>query len=414
MSTPPRTQFIQLGTRPAAALAALAWFAFGQPAQATRLDFATLCSLCYGGPTGPDTGLVFGQNGAIYGASGGGISEQGVIFELAPPAAPGGAWTETVIYQFNYYAGGGDGREPNGGLVFGANGALYGTTVYGGIADNGTVFELAPPTVPGGAWTETILYRFTGESDGGWPYAGLAIGRDGVLYGTLYAGPAFQLKPPRTAGGAWVYALLYDVGGDANSLLAGPKGVLYGTTSYAGVGTVFDLAPPQLKGDAWTYGLIYFFSPSAGAQLGPLLIVRAGVIFGSEGLDTAESGVVFELTSNGQGQAGQWAESVLHTFPADPTDGVGPGELVMGPKGLLYGTTVEGGGTHNSACGEVGCGTLFQLKPPATVGGAWTEVVLHRFTGASDGSRPGNLILGPDGALYGTTGGGGTLFRLII
>jgi uncharacterized repeat protein (TIGR03803 family) len=359
--------------------------------------------------------LVFGENGAIYGAAGGGISEQGVIFELAPPAAPGGSWTESVIYQFNDYAGGGDGREPNGGLVFGAKGALYGTTVYGGIADNGTVFELAPPAVPGGAWTETVLYRFTGESDGGWPYAGLAIGRDGVLYGTLYAGPAFQLKPPRTAGGVWTYALLYDVGGDAYNLVARPNGVLYGSMASGPTGWVFDLVPPMSAGDAWTYDLLFFFSGNAAGQpSGRLLLGQAGKLFGSENLDSAESGVVFELTSNGQGQAGQWTESVLHTFPSDPLDGVGPGDLAMGPKGLLYGTTFEGGGTHNSACGKVGCGTLFQLKPPTTAGGAWTEVVLHRFTGRSDGSRPGHLILGPDGALYGTTVGGGTLFRLTI
>jgi uncharacterized repeat protein (TIGR03803 family) len=387
-------------------------------AQATSPSLVTLYNFTYGGPYGPDTGLVFGPSGAIYGAAGGGISGQGVIFELAPPAAPGGAWTENVIYQFNGDAGDGDGVEPNGGLVFGANAAIYGTTTYGGDGDNGTVFELSPPAVPGGAWTETVIYRFTGASDGGWPYAGLATGPDGVLYGTLYAGPAFQLTPPGSPGGTWTYAFLYNIGGDAYNLLNGPDGVLYGSMASAGIGWVFDLVPPLINGGAWTYGSVYSFSGSeAGLPSGPLLIGPDGTLFGSETLASGESGVVFELAPQGQGVP--WTESVLHSLPAGSRDGVDPCYLVMGHEGLLYGATRVGGGVHNAACGKVGCGMLFQLKAPAVAGDAWTEVVLHRFTGGSDGTGPQNLIFGADGALYGTTEGGGslgggTLFRLTI
>lgn len=60
--------------------------------------------------------------------------------------------------------------------------------------------------------------------------------------------------------------------------------------------------------------------------------------------------------------------------------------------------------------GATGCGTVFELTPPATPGGAWTETILYSFTGQNGGgSTPGPLTLGPTGTvLYGPTSGGGT------
>jgi uncharacterized repeat protein (TIGR03803 family) len=94
--------------------------------------------------------------------------------------------TLTTLYKF---PGGGDGANPNAGVT-GSDGVLYGTTFYGGTANNGTVFSLTPPTTSGGAWTETVLHNFTGgTSDGANPYSGVVIGEGGVLYGTtFYAG----------------------------------------------------------------------------------------------------------------------------------------------------------------------------------------------------------------------------------
>ena len=88
-----------------------------------------------------------------------------------------------------------------GGVTLGANGALYGTTTAGGISNAGTVYSLTPPAAPGGAWTETVLWSFMGGADGADPVAGLAIGENGVLYGTTSsggvsnAGTVFALKP---------------------------------------------------------------------------------------------------------------------------------------------------------------------------------------------------------------------------
>jgi uncharacterized repeat protein (TIGR03803 family) len=135
----------------------------------------------------------------------------GTVFQLTPPATPGGAWTESVIYNF---AGGiGEGAYPYASLVLGKNGVLYGTTSYGGTSASGsacpsdanpgcgTVFQLTPPATPGGAWTETILHGFTGQDgDGAVPYGGLTLSPSGTLYGTTAAGG--------TAGGGTVFSIV--------------------------------------------------------------------------------------------------------------------------------------------------------------------------------------------------------------
>ena len=148
--------------------------------------------------------------GNLYGTTiGGGASDAGTVFELMPPASHGGPWTETVMHAFT---GGSDGGYPFGSLIA-DQGNLYGTTFSGGASKAGTVFELTPPAAAGGTWTETVLHAFTGGSDGGYPYAGLIAGK-GILdttifglYGTTFAGGAsdggtvFELleptQPPR-------------------------------------------------------------------------------------------------------------------------------------------------------------------------------------------------------------------------
>jgi len=131
----------------------------------------------------------------------------GTVFELAPPAIAGGAWTETALYHFQpnpAYPGPCpviqcDASSPVGGVIFGPGGALYGTTVYGGPFATGTIFELAPPAVPGGAWTETVLYD---ESfyppTGGYtsfpssPFASLTVGKKGALSARRLGTPAWS------------------------------------------------------------------------------------------------------------------------------------------------------------------------------------------------------------------------------
>jgi uncharacterized repeat protein (TIGR03803 family) len=80
-------------------------------------------------------------------------------------------------------------------VAIGAGGVLYGTTQRGGTANNGTVFSLTPPAVPGGIWAEAVLHSFIGgPSDGERPHARLVVDSTGLLYGTTYNGGA-DLQP---------------------------------------------------------------------------------------------------------------------------------------------------------------------------------------------------------------------------
>jgi uncharacterized repeat protein (TIGR03803 family) len=148
----------------------------------------------------PHASLIFDGAGNLYGTAweGGIINANcgkwgcGAVFELTP--AGGGSWTEEVLYNFNGYAA--DGQNPQGSLIIGAAGILYGTTESGGAAagvNQGTVFELMP--AQGGNWTEKVLHSFTGPnnvnpalSDGAFPFAGLISDSAGNLYGTTAEG----------------------------------------------------------------------------------------------------------------------------------------------------------------------------------------------------------------------------------
>lgn len=194
--------------------------------------------------------VVNGKGGVLYGTAyqggtGACPSGCGTVFSLTPPASPGGVWTETTLYSFTGHS---DGVYPSS-VVIGSGGVLHGTA-HGG-SGFGTVFSLAPPaggpSGPGGAWTETTLYSFTGGSGGGDP-AGVVTGKDGALYGatwfggTANHGTVFQLTPPASPGGAWTETTLHSFTGAifANGVVigCGPSGhpVLYGTTHYGGTG----------------------------------------------------------------------------------------------------------------------------------------------------------------------------------
>jgi uncharacterized repeat protein (TIGR03803 family) len=316
-----------------------------------------------------------------------------VALALATPAAA--EWKEKVLYSFQ---GPPDGSLPAGGVVFDKKGNLFGATQGGGADDNGQVFELSPPAQKGGAWTETVLYSFMGKlkNDGKWPSGGLVIDGSGNLYGvTAY-------------GGA----------GDC---------VLLGTN--VGCGAVYELSPPQQKGDAWTETILYSFPTAKQGYLpnGDLVFDGDGNLYGATSFGGSrgttcdefyggQCGVVFELSP--PKKSGAWTEKVLHNF-ASGTDGANPnGGLVLDGKGDVYGTTF-GGGNESGECGSGGCGTAFELKPPAKKGGAWSEKVLHRFgQNAQDGANPAaGVVLGRSGGLYGTAEGGansgsGAVFRL--
>jgi uncharacterized repeat protein (TIGR03803 family) len=124
----------------------------------------------------PQAGLIQGADGNFYGTtSSGGTNNVGTVFKLTPAGAV------TVLYSFS---GGTDGANPQAGLIQGADGNFYGTTEDGGTNNYGTVFKITP------AGAETVLYLFSGATDGANPLAGLIQGADGNFYGTAVQGGA--------------------------------------------------------------------------------------------------------------------------------------------------------------------------------------------------------------------------------
>jgi hypothetical protein len=113
--------------------------------------------------------------------------------------------------------------------------------------------------------------------------------------------------------------------------------------------------------------------------------------------------VVFKLTPPAKGKTA-WTEAVPRAFTASGKDGRLPDGVILDPTGVLYGTA--GGGDFTGVCGVGGCGVVFKLTPPAQGKTAWTETVLHTFTGM-DGTSPDDVTLGSGGVLYGTTYIGG-------
>jgi len=377
----------------------------------------------------PGFGVVLGsQGGELYGVTSvGGRWNLGTVYELLPPSSPGGAWTEMVLHSFN----GAQGLDPNCALAMGPNGSLY------GVADSTTgaiAFQLDPPTGTSTDWAYAVIYQFT-EADG-YPSGSLVFGSplgDGQsLYGATgvngEAGTVYRLTPPPAPGGAWTQTTLYALlggsrgGGPLGSLAVGNAGTLFGVTSRggwtgdfcaAGCGTVFSLTPPAATGGQWTAGVLHAFNPQVGDGYRPLaglVIGPGGVLYGTTADGGAGGvGTVFSLTPPAAPGA-PMTETTLHAFTEFEGDGYLPDRpLVLGPNGVLYGATEYGGAE--------GHGTVFELAPPASPGGIWTETILHSFTGGADGGNPNGLTLGPDGTLYGTNteggaNGGGTVFAL--
>src|SRR5579863_2065825 len=144
-------------------------------------------NILYGGVISDSSGNLYGTTFA-GGAYDNGLYGSGIVFELSPQKD--GSWSETVLHDFGAAT---DGSGPTAGLVFDSVGNLYGTTQYGGGSTFcqggcGIVFQLRPPAVPGGAWTESIIYRFKEVYRGDNPQAGLIVDSAGNLYGTTFLG----------------------------------------------------------------------------------------------------------------------------------------------------------------------------------------------------------------------------------
>jgi uncharacterized repeat protein (TIGR03803 family) len=355
-------------------------------------------------------GLLYGTaaGGGVPGSACGGLG-CGVVFSVDPNTG-----AETVVHNFENRRT--DGQKPAAGLL-NVGGTLYGTTVAGGTSKNGngTVFS-----VNAGSGAEQLVYSFTGtreiNTEAAVPVASV-IKVGGDLFGTTYygglagEGTVFRVNPKTgterllhsfTAGtdGALPYANLINVGG-----------TLYGTTfvggtgsctylNFSGCGTVFSVNP---KTGAET--VVYRFAggndgsnPTGGLlKIGDELWGTSQGGGGSANCAPVGCGTVFAINLKTR------VERPVYVFQAG-SDGLAPASNLIEVGGTLYGTTSAGGGAQ--AC-VAGCGTIFSVNRKT---GA--ERVLYNFPKARDGNSPVAGLIYADGTLYGTTvyGGGAGCF----
>src|SRR5579863_811030 len=208
--------------------------------------------------------------------------------------------------------------------------------------------------------TETVLYSFPGNPKGWDPDAGLIIDRNGALYGTTL------------------------IGGGCKS-------------DFFGCGTIFKLTP---AGGGYAGTVIYAFEgkPDGAAPSAPLAADSRGRLYGTtySGGNPLGMGTVFTLAPSRAG----YTETVIHRFTGHPDDGSIPFTGVAVDKaGNVYGTTSSGGAYLG--------GIAYKLSPRH---GAYTETVLYNFGAHRDNDPASQVVIGPHGAIYGTTAG--TVFEL--
>lgn len=304
----------------------------------------------------PEAPVLVAPDGTLYGTAFGGSGNAcngsgcGVVFHLVPPARASGSalggWNETVLYTFQ---GGSDGAEPGGILLMDAAGNIYGSTSQGGTNNDGVVYRLTPAN---GSWTETVLYSFTGGSDGAYP-SGVIMDAAGNLYGEagsggLYGyGTVFELSQ---SGSQWIETTLHSftAQGDGRSpsggLISDPNGYLIGTTSEPGTldtsGTIFTLTPSQGQ---WNFYTSYQFQGEPPSCVAGPSLDAAGNIWATLVIGNAPNGQI-------------WGPGVQ--FPLTNADGILPySRVTFDAAGNAYGTTSAGGPSWPPD------GTIWQLTP---------------------------------------------------
>ncbi len=324
------------------------------------------------------------------------------------------AASASVIYSFE---GGSDGEYADTDLVMDASGNIYGTTVQGGQHASGTVWELSPN---GGSYTHTVLYSFTGSSDGAQPYKGVTVDAQGNLLGTtvtggggLCEGGCGVVYKLTKNGNTWKQSVIYTFagGGDGSGPGAGltidELGNVYGTTPTGGVngqGTIYELSP---KGQDWKFKVIHAFTGAdgIGGSAGRLTPSNGSFYGTATSGGVSDAGTAYVLTPNDKGK---WKYKVIYQFLGTPGAGFPYGGLTFDATGNAFGTTYYDGAND--------AGSVYELTPRDH--GLWKEKLLYSFQNNTDGNSPiSTLAADADGNLYGTTSAGGqlndgTIFRM--
>lgn len=294
-------------------------------------------------------------------------------------------------------------------------------------------------TTAASAQTETVMYSFTGASDGSVPNANMIADSAGNYYGTAFwggsynstygcqyygCGTVFELSPNGLGG--WTYNVIYtftggaDGGDPAGALVFDGSGNLYGTTYQGGVpssdcqslpvgcGVVFELSPSG--SGPWTQKTLYSFLGGNDGEFSEAALVfdGAGNLYGTTPLGGAKKecniygcGELFKLAPNG---SGGWTYSIIHSFSNGKDGGRPESAPTLDSAGDIFVTTTQGGGA--TACGEGGCGTIVEFIPNGS--GGYTGKLLHAFQGGREGQTPeAGLVLDASGNLYGAALEGG-------
>lgn len=378
-------------------------FCFAAAIAASAQTLTTLYTFDFYHGRRPHSPLVQGLNGNFFGTTFyGGNTDDGTVFEITSTGAL------RSLYNFCQLPSCGDGLNPSDALILGLDGDFYGTTQEGGANGGGcsggcgTVFKITP----GGVLT--TLYSFCalpGCTDGYQP-DGLVQGADGNFYGTtLYGGsntPAclgfcgtlFKLTPQGALTTLYTFCSQKNCADGAApepGLIQASNGNFYGTTfSGSTGGVVFEITP------AGQYSVLYTYRANA-----PMGLIQAGNgdLYGTTPNGGAyHGGSVFRITLNGK-------FSTLYSFcrQSGCPDGMDPSSvLVQGTDGNLYGTASAGGANTNTNDCPSGCGTIFSLSQTGTF------TTLYNFcslANCADGDGPGlGMIQGTDGKFYGNTG----------
>jgi uncharacterized repeat protein (TIGR03803 family) len=343
----------------------------------------------------PNAGVVQGPDGTLYGTTAyGGTAGRGAVFRIQPD---GSGYATLLSCQFS----GGDGQLAEAPMIRGSDGMLYGTCSYGGTYGIGTVFRVGD-----NGSNYAVLHSFVSDTDGASPYGPVVEGGDGRLYGTTVysggvgsgAGIIFALNKDGSG-----YTILHRFGSVVSDgaspwtgLIEASDGRLYGVTPNAGQysqGTVF-----RIEKSGANYANLFHFTNTAGAAQSPraeLLEGPDGALYGTTLFGGSFGrGTIFRIQKDGTGH------EVLHHFT-----GAGPkAPLYLASDGCLYGTTYS-----ESAGGEF----VYKITPAGS-----SFAILHTFSGLHGSNIYAGVIEGPDGALYGTAqrGGaadGGTAYRLM-
>lgn len=271
--------------------------------------------------------IAQGRDGNMYAVSSNGGTFYGTVFKFNTSG------TVSVVYDIGYF--------PWGGVTLGTDGQLYGQDSDGGVVGNcglsasGQVYKLTT------AGTLTVLHNFTGTGDGCNPQGQPIEGANGIFYGTTL-GPNNGTAYSVTSGGTFVNLHTF-TGTDGSQvyapLMQGTDGNFYGNTAYGGTdgdGVIFKMTPTG------TVTVLHNFNGAADGAHGYFGLIQAtdGNFYGVAQGDGTMYGTVFKMTPGG-------VYTVLHTFTGETSDGASPGSaLLQASDGKLYGVT-SAGGTSN-------------------------------------------------------------------